>query len=137
VRNSKFGRAIVLETSLQSGEYILGFQVQEEKLEGISSQIQALANAYQLQPIFGVTYSRENNDQSSECVQDSQLDSVDKTGEIEETPLRVDAFAAYFTDGPTKNSEPRAIVYSEELGVAIEQLKPGFTLADLWEINLD
>lgn len=100
------------------------------------------------------SYSRENNDQSSECVQDSQLDSVDKTGEIEETPLRVDAFAvcstiahahscnrhtiqAYFTEGPTKNSEPRAIVYSEELGVAIEQLKPGFTLADLWEINLD
>jgi len=125
------------------------------RLEGISTQIQALANAYQLQPIFGVTYSRwanfryricnhiqpsysrENNDQSSECVQDSQLDSVDKTGEIEETPLRVDAFAAYFTEGPTKNSEPRAIVYSEELGVAIEQLKPGFTLADLWEINLD
>lgn len=36
-----------------------------------------------------------------------------------------------------KGSEPRAIVYSEELGVAIEQLKPGFTIADLWEINVE
>ena len=66
-----------------------------------------------------------------------------------EKPLRVDAFAvvffflwfkyfkAYFSDGPINGSEPRAIVYSEELGVAIEQLKPGFTISDLLEINLD
>ena len=37
----------------------------------------------------------------------------------------------------TNGEEQRAIVYSEELGVAIEQLKPCFTIADLWEINID
>ena len=57
--------------------------------------------------------------------------------EPEEKPLRVDAFAAYFSDGPVNGAEPRPIVYSEELGVAIEQLKPGFTIADLWEINVE
>ena len=57
--------------------------------------------------------------------------------EPDEKPLRVDAFAAYFSDGPMEGAEPRPIVYSEELGVAIEQLKPGFTIADLWEISAD
>jgi hypothetical protein len=43
---------------------------------------------------------------------------------------------AYFSDG-LHGDEQRAIVYSEELGVAIEQLKPGFTISELWEINVD
>lgn len=33
--------------------------------------------------------------------------------------------------------EKRLIVFSEELNLAIEQLKPGFTIADLWEINVE
>lgn len=43
---------------------------------------------------------------------------------------------AYFADGVNK-SEARPPVYSEELGVAIEQLKPGFTIANLWNIIVD
>lgn len=43
---------------------------------------------------------------------------------------------AYFSDG-VDSEEQRPIVYSEELGVAIEQLKPGFTVSDLWNIHVD
>ncbi|VDO93758.1 unnamed protein product [Soboliphyme baturini] len=33
--------------------------------------------------------------------------------------------------------ETKGPTFSEELGVAVETLKDGFTLKDLWEINLD
>jgi Bardet-Biedl syndrome 5 protein len=50
--------------------------------------------------------------------------------------MRVDAFAAYFSDsGGTTDHRP--ITFSEELGVAVEQLKTGFTISDLWKIDLD
>ena len=39
---------------------------------------------------------------------------------------------AYFADGDKK--EDREPVYSAELGLAIEKLKEGFTLAGLWEV---
>jgi hypothetical protein len=41
---------------------------------------------------------------------------------IEDKPMRIDAFAAYFSDG-VDSEEQRPIIYSEDLGVAIEQLK--------------
>lgn len=44
---------------------------------------------------------------------------------------------AYFADGSVRGSEERGPVYSEELGLAIERLREGFTLRDLWEINID
>uniref|UniRef100_A0A915PCW3 Bardet-Biedl syndrome 5 protein homolog n=1 Tax=Meloidogyne floridensis TaxID=298350 RepID=A0A915PCW3_9BILA len=140
IRDSRFGHALVLDTSLQSGEYILGFQVKpEERLEHTCKTIQALLNAFQSSPVFGVQYSRQDVGGMSGDVFTEPPSIPQETEEKEplEKPLRVDAFAAYFSDGPINGSEPRAIVYSEELGVAIEQLKPGFTISDLWEINLD
>nr|CAD2168598.1 unnamed protein product [Meloidogyne enterolobii] len=123
-----------------NGEYILGFQVKpEERLEHTCKTIQALLNAFQSSPVFGVQYSRQDVGGMVGDVFTEPPSIPQETEEKEplEKPLRVDAFAAYFSDGPIKGSEPRAIVYSEELGVAIEQLKPGFTISDLWEINLD
>uniref|UniRef100_A0A915D7C6 BBSome complex member BBS5 PH domain-containing protein n=1 Tax=Ditylenchus dipsaci TaxID=166011 RepID=A0A915D7C6_9BILA len=116
VRDSRFGHALVLETSLQSGEYILGFRIDpEERLEIVCHQ----ADFYQ-----------------PPDPQPSTTDNQDQESEIDDKPLRIDAFAAYFSDG-LNGDEQRAIVYSEELGVAIEQLKPGFTISELWEINVD
>ncbi|KAG3274653.1 Bardet-Biedl syndrome 5 protein isoform X3 [Marmota monax] len=43
-----------------------------------------------------------------------------------------DAFVAYFADG--NKQQDREPVFSEELGLAIEKLKDGFTLQGLWEV---
>ncbi|KAL3118539.1 hypothetical protein niasHT_000304 [Heterodera trifolii] len=139
IRDSRFGHALVLETSLRSGEYILGFQIKpEERLEFTCKAVQALLSAFQSSPIFGVQYSRQEAAFSQQQEQrQAMVPNITEEKEPEEKALRVDAFAAYFSDGPAKGGEPRAIVFSEELGVAIEQLKHGFTIADLWEINLD
>uniref|UniRef100_A0A183BL13 Bardet-Biedl syndrome 5 protein homolog n=1 Tax=Globodera pallida TaxID=36090 RepID=A0A183BL13_GLOPA len=140
IRDSRFGDALVLESSLMSGEYVLGFQIKpEERLEFTCKAVQALLNACHSSPIFGVQYSRQ---QDVALFQHDEppivpMPTTTEEKEPEEKALRVDAFAAYFSGGPVKGGEPRPIVFSEELGMAIEQLKPGFTIADLWEINVE
>jgi Bardet-Biedl syndrome 5 protein len=65
----------------------------------------------------------------------------DEVDEIDENPELVsDAFAAYFADGYTPQ-DPNAsggdkveMIYCEELGLAIEKPKDGFTLQQLWEV---
>ncbi|KAI6187030.1 Bardet-Biedl syndrome 5-like protein [Aphelenchoides besseyi] len=136
IRDSKFGAALVMETSVQSGEYILGFRVDpEERLDQVSKAIQSFHASYLSAPIFGVQYSKDKGTTlipTDDANEEAQQDDV----EIEDRQMRVDAFAAYFSDsGGT--TEHRPITFSEELGVAIEQLKPGFTLSDLWKIDLE
>uniref|UniRef100_F1LG98 Bardet-Biedl syndrome 5 protein n=1 Tax=Ascaris suum TaxID=6253 RepID=F1LG98_ASCSU len=53
IRDSKFGLALVIETSAISGEYVLGFRVDpEEKLQNICRTIQVLHKALHLQNRF-------------------------------------------------------------------------------------
>lgn len=63
---------------------------------------------------------------------------IEEVEEVDENPeLASDAFAAYFADGYTgehHGSEKRQIIFSEELGLAIEKPKDGFTLQQLWEV---
>uniref|UniRef100_A0A915AK44 PH domain-containing protein n=2 Tax=Parascaris univalens TaxID=6257 RepID=A0A915AK44_PARUN len=135
IRDSKFGLALVIETSAISGEYVLGFRVDpEEKLQNICRTIQVLHKAFIAKPIFGVQHNRERPG-TPQAVGEI-VEQVEEDVELDERPLRADAFAAYFSDGIT-SEEIRPPVYSEELGVAIEQLKPGFTIADLWNIHVD
>ncbi len=42
------------------------------------------------------------------------------------------ALQAYFADG--NKDKDRDPVYSEELGLAVEKLKDGFTLQGLWDV---
>lgn len=41
-------------------------------------------------------------------------------------------FQAYFADG--NKEQDREPVFSEELGLAVEKLKDGFTISGLWEV---
>eukprot|EP01052_Picozoa_sp_SAG31_P071120 SAG31_NODE_30025_length_386_cov_1.059233_1_plen_62_part_00 len=44
-----------------------------------------------------------------------------------------DVFAAYYADGGKQNID-RQPVFCEELGLAVEQLRPGFTIDNLWNV---
>lgn len=60
VRESKFGMALVLETTTSSGEYVLGFRVDPaERLQNLLKTVQSLHKAHLLKPIFGVSYVKE------------------------------------------------------------------------------
>eukprot|EP00794_Sanderia_malayensis_P003122 gene3122-3590_t len=130
IRDSKFGLALVLETTQQSGGYVLGFRVDPaEKLQDTVKEIQNLYRVYSACPIFGVEFETDDRPQTLE---DATVDPVEDDIEIVDEGSTSDAFAAYFADSnKEKDREP---VYSSELGLAIEKLKDGITLAGLWEV---
>uniref|UniRef100_A0A2K6GSL6 Bardet-Biedl syndrome 5 n=1 Tax=Propithecus coquereli TaxID=379532 RepID=A0A2K6GSL6_PROCO len=109
--------------------YVLGFKIDPvEKLQESVKEINSLHKVYSASPIFGVDYEMEEKPQPLEALtveqiqDDVEIDSDDHT----------DAFVAYFADG--NKQQDREPVFSEELGLAIEKLKDGFTLQGLWEV---
>uniref|UniRef100_A0A5S6QIF1 Bardet-Biedl syndrome 5 protein homolog n=1 Tax=Trichuris muris TaxID=70415 RepID=A0A5S6QIF1_TRIMR len=132
VKNSKFGPVLVIETSIQSGNHTFGFRVDpRDRLDDVCRQLINMSAAYHANPIFGVEITRSQ--ESSQCL--PKVAAEDDV-EIDTTIGRADALTAYFAYGQP-NGKEGAPVYSEELGVAIESLKDGFTLKDLWELNID
>ncbi|KAK0051689.1 Bardet-Biedl syndrome 5 protein [Biomphalaria pfeifferi] len=129
IRDSKFGIALVVETSHKSGGYVLGFRIDpQEKLQSTTKMIQNLHRVYSACPIFGVEYEIDDQPQVTES-----MTRVPVQDDVEvEYDGHTDAFAAYFADG--NKDQDKEAVYSEELGLAIEKLKDGITIAGLWEV---
>ncbi|RXG59907.1 Bardet-Biedl syndrome 5 protein-like [Armadillidium vulgare] len=60
IRESRFGTALVVESSEQSGGYVLGFRIDPvEKLHDIHKELTSLFNVYKQNPVFGVEFSNE------------------------------------------------------------------------------
>uniref|UniRef100_A0AAY4AX71 Bardet-Biedl syndrome 5 protein homolog n=2 Tax=Denticeps clupeoides TaxID=299321 RepID=A0AAY4AX71_9TELE len=114
---------------LQTGGYVLGFKIDPmDKLQDAVKEINSLHKVYSANPIFGVDYEMEEKPQPlEELTVDQPPDDV----EIEPDE-QTDAFTAYFADG--NKQQDREPVFSEELGIAVEKLKDGFTLQGLWEV---
>lgn len=69
MRESKFGRALVIETVARSGGYILGFRVDPaDKLEGVYQELNSLHQVYSVNPIFGIDFVHEEKQKSLEEV---------------------------------------------------------------------
>ncbi|PIO66875.1 hypothetical protein TELCIR_11398 [Teladorsagia circumcincta] len=138
IRESKFGLALVIETTTQSGEYVLGFRIDPaERLQQVCKAIQALHKSSNTRPIYGVTFHKDKPPSPRESTVEQTNEQEEEDDGSEQKQLRTDAFAAYFSDGGTSSEERRPPVYSEELGLAVEQLKQGFTITDLWNIYVD
>ncbi|KAJ9443952.1 Bardet-Biedl syndrome 5 protein-like protein [Diplonema papillatum] len=128
IRDSKFGPAFVIETSSHSGSYVLGFRVDPpSRLPKIHQEVSTLHQVYSQAPIFGVEF------QTEEPVQDLGDVTVptpqDYIEIIEEEAT--DAFAAYYADGGMKNVD-RKPVFEPSLGLAVEKLRDGVTIDNLW-----
>uniref|UniRef100_A0AAX7U934 BBSome complex member BBS5 PH domain-containing protein n=1 Tax=Astatotilapia calliptera TaxID=8154 RepID=A0AAX7U934_ASTCA len=99
-----------------------------EKLQDALKEINSLHKVYSANPIFGVDYEMEEKPQPLE-----ELTVEQPPDDVEIEPdEQTDAFTAYFADG--NKQQDREPVFSEELGLAIEKLKDGFTLQGLWEV---
>ena len=137
MKDSKFGTALVIESSELSGGYVLGFRIDPaDRLEGIYKEISSLHKTYSDSPIFGVEYSRSirsNQEDTSRPV--NPILALDAFDEIDDTAVEgSDAFTAYLADGGLQSNESRPIVFSPELGICIEQVKEGFSLESLWQV---
>ncbi|MGH0147968.1 UNVERIFIED_CONTAM: hypothetical protein FKN15_040969 [Acipenser sinensis] len=111
IRDSKFGLALVIESSQQSGGYVLGFKIDPlEKLQDAVKEINSLHRVYSASPIFGVDYEMEEKPQPLE---ELTVEQAQDDVEIEPDE-QTDAFVAYFADG--SKQQDREPVFSEELG---------------------
>ncbi|XP_032067124.1 Bardet-Biedl syndrome 5 protein homolog [Thamnophis elegans] len=129
IRDSKFGLALVIESSQATGGYMLEFKIDPvEKLLKTSKEMNLLHIVFSDSPIFGVDYEMEEKPQQLE---DLKVEQIEEDVEIEANEP-TDAFVAYFADG--NKQQDREPVFSKELGLAIEKLKDGFTLQGLWEV---
>merc|ERR1719335_370034 len=122
VRNSKFGQALVIETTLQSGGYILGFRVDAPgNLEQLHLQIMNLWRVFSKTPIFGVEFTVEK-DHSQEEMAPSKREEDD----VQILEDGMDPCLLYYADGDKEiDREP---LYNPELGLAVEKLKDGTSI---------
>lgn len=135
IRDSKFGYAMVIDTSWQSGNYVLGFRIDPlEKLQQAAKEIKSLHQVYSANPIFGVQIktSCEIDEVEFESSEISSQSVYEET-ELDEN-IKADACVSYYADGITEDKAPAPPVFAKELGLAIEPLKAGYTLDSLWKV---
>ena len=106
IRDSKFGPAFVIETSGQSGSYVLGFRVDPaEKLQEVHKEVSSLHRIYSVSPIFGVDFKTEEPAAAlSEVTEAPAQDNINIIGDDS-----TDAFAAYYADGGQKNADRKPV----------------------------
>ncbi|KAG8188930.1 hypothetical protein JTE90_014982 [Oedothorax gibbosus] len=131
VRESKFGMALVVESSENSGGYVLGFKIDPtERLHEVYKEISNLYAVHRASPILGVDSFIESP--PSEESHPPSCPPLDEDVEIVGEARECDTFAAYFADD--HHARDREPVYCEELGLAVERIKDGFTMSSLWEV---
>ncbi|CAH8555529.1 unnamed protein product [Schistosoma bovis] len=129
-RKSKFGEALVIQTTRQAGSYLLGFRIDpRERLNKVAKQLGSLHSIYWKNPVLGITTGQ---------TKDETIQNVKKINEeIDESRGRTaedhcDILSVYLADGTKlKDREP---VYNEDLGLAVERLPENYTISDLWKI---
>jgi len=132
IRNSKFGPALVIETSQSSGGYVLGFRLDpEERLYELFKEIKSLHNVFSVSPIYGVEYEIEEKPAALEVLK--QPRKIDDVEIVEDQSSSMDAFAAYYA-AANKNQD-RAPIFCKEIGLAIESLPEGLSIGDLWYVT--
>ena len=140
-RDSKFGLALVIESSQLSGGYVLGFRVDPaEKLGQVAKEISSMHSVYSEKPVFGVEYNRGGGREAraggSANHAIGNLDDLDEIADDDGDAgqaATADAFSAYVAEGGD-DGEARRPVYCPEFGLSIEELKEGYTLESLWQI---
>ena len=144
VRESKFGIALVIESTESSGGYVLGFRIDPpERLNGVFNELVNLYNIHSANPDLGVENNLQLISSSGSVFNDvqvhqsngsshSSINTEIKEIDEENEAGKHDAIAAYLADdGHGKDND---IVYSAQLGLAIERIKEGFTLESLWNV---
>ena len=74
MRESKYGIALVLETSEFSGSYVLGFRV--DKLDEVYNELSSLFMTYSKKPVFGVQCQFDEHEVNVKIVKIPHQDDI-------------------------------------------------------------
>jgi hypothetical protein len=131
LRDSKFGKALVIETHQRAGGYVLGFKVDsEEKLNDMFREITNIYQTCSTSPVFGVDFVVESEAPS---IQELLVARVEEDVEIVDDIEDAHAVAAYYADG-NMNTDDILIEYDPVLGLAVESTGENVTLENLWRV---
>eukprot|EP00617_Octactis_speculum_P018719 CAMPEP_0185754070 /NCGR_PEP_ID=MMETSP1174-20130828/12728_1 /TAXON_ID=35687 /ORGANISM="Dictyocha speculum, Strain CCMP1381" /LENGTH=259 /DNA_ID=CAMNT_0028432137 /DNA_START=46 /DNA_END=825 /DNA_ORIENTATION=+ len=130
IRESRFGRAFVIEVCPKAGGYILGFRIDPaEKLEQVFNEVQAVHQFHLSEPIFGVEFEEEPNPvEQTKIPAPRIIDEVEILKHDEESP----GYAAYFAD-MSKNRD-RSVTFDAGLGLAVESIPNNMPVSQLWGV---
>lgn len=139
VRESKFGVALVIESTDASGGYVLGFRIDPpERLTAVYNELLNLYNIHATNPNLGVESALDFDVVSPGKQYTNALDhfATEESEFVEEASEgnKQDAIAAYLANDGQSLSKDSKPVYCPELGLAIEQIKDGFTIQSLWNV---
>lgn len=132
VKESKFGTALVLETSEFSGNYILGFKL--DNLDDVYQEITALYKVYTSNPVFGVECALEEVNHDIEKVTIPKVEDEFEEADHDQTGPNMTSAQYYMTAGSLEKKKNAEIIFSEEIGLAVEKPPEGLTLEKLWKI---
>jgi len=132
-RNSKFGVALVIETTQQSGSYVLGFRLDpEHKLEATKDEIYKLWKVYSKNPMFGVHFETQKEPLPIEQVKiKHQADKVEiLQNEDVDFGFHI---ASYYADVDKKKD--LKVSYDAGIGLAVESIaNHDITMQKLWNV---
>ncbi|XP_073984686.1 Bardet-Biedl syndrome 5 protein isoform X2 [Rhodnius prolixus] len=128
IRDSRFGAALVVESRAGSGAYVLGFRIDPlSRLHNVAKELVSMYEIHSANPELGVEFSVTELPALSE----SEPIQMEEVEEIENED-HAGVASAYYSDG--HESEDRPPIYNNQLGLAIESIKDGYTLTSLWQI---
>ena len=142
VNHAKFGPTLVMALTERSGGSLFGFRVEPpERMALLEKEVCALREAFFAAPDFGVQFTEEDAEEGGEGGGSGARASLAAGSEDVEivSSLRVgregegegrDAYAAYLAEG--SKAGDRAVVFSSELGLAVEAPPAGMTVSELW-----
>ncbi|KAH8295383.1 hypothetical protein KR018_010498 [Drosophila ironensis] len=147
VRDSKYGPALVIQTAETGGGYVLGFRIDPaERLNELYKELCSLHAVYGEQPNFGIKYDAQDARQrlaaAEEAASNASQFKVENFEELDERQEREinTKLNNYLAEGCLSSSneqhseEAGDPVYCKELGFAMEQIREGYKLQDLWEV---
>jgi len=132
--NGRFGPTLVVETCERAGGLLFGFRVDPpERLAALEKELCALRDAAAAAPDFGVAVEVEAADEAGAGARAPPPPTEDADALADAhggDASGGDAYAAYLAEGPKEGDRP--VVFSQELGLAVEAPPPGMSLAQLW-----
>ena len=132
-RNSKFGIALVIETTQLSGSYVLGFRIDpQSKLQLIKDEIYKLWKVYSKNPIFGVKFDQKKKTLPIEKVKIKHQPDKVKIIQNDDVDFGFN-IAKYYADVDKK--QDIGITFNPEIGLAIETIpNKKITMKKLWNV---
>lgn len=107
----------------------MGFRIDPlDKLQEVLKELMSLHSIYVENPVFGVFYEPKPMEHHT-----STDFSLDDFQEIDETETKINLKSTTYL-AEMSSEGPRQTFYCKELGFAMEKLKEGYTIKDLWEV---